>query len=70
MQKIQVNDNLEETMKSFLDFQDETYSVAWLDCMAKGKSFGRSILISGEHAKKDQLKLGEVIYPKRKRNKL
>ncbi len=69
MQKIQVNNNLEETMKSFLDFQDETYSVAWLDCMAKGKSFGRSILISGEHAKKDQLKLGEVIYPKRKRNK-
>src|SRR6478735_2160344 len=58
--------NLEELIRMFDEYKDYTYSVAWIDCLQKGKDFGRSILILGEHAlisdldetkKKDPLKL-------------
>jgi decaprenylphospho-beta-D-ribofuranose 2-oxidase len=32
-----------------------TYSVAWIDCLAKGASLGRSLIFLGEHAASDQL---------------
>jgi hypothetical protein len=35
----------------FEKYKQYTYSVAWIDCLKKGKDFGRSILILGEHAK-------------------
>src|SRR6478735_3778797 len=47
--------NLEELIRMFEEYKDYTYSVAWIDCLQKGKNFGRSILILGEHATKDQL---------------
>lgn len=47
--------NLEEVIQLFEDYKDYTYSVAWIDCLKKGKSFGRSILILGEHAKIEDL---------------
>ncbi len=47
--------NLEEVIKLFDDYKDYTYSVAWIDCLKKGDKFGRSILILGEHAKKEDL---------------
>lgn len=43
--------NLEEVIRFFDEFKNYTYSVAWIDCLKKGTSFGRSILILGEHAK-------------------
>lgn len=58
--------NLEEVIRLFDEYAHYTYSVAWIDCLKKGKNFGRSILILGEHAttsdlpekfKKDPLKL-------------
>jgi hypothetical protein len=43
-------DNLEELLQLFQKYSHYTYSVAWIDCLQKGKNFGRSILILGEHA--------------------
>src|SRR6185436_7711560 len=47
--------NLEEVIELFEKYKHYTYSVAWIDCLKKGRSFGRSILILGEHAKVDEL---------------
>jgi decaprenylphospho-beta-D-ribofuranose 2-oxidase len=47
--------NLDEIISLFEKFKDYTYSMAWIDCLKKGKDFGRSILIVGEHAKSEDL---------------
>jgi decaprenylphospho-beta-D-ribofuranose 2-oxidase len=47
--------NLEEILRLFDEYKHYTYSVAWIDCLKKGKHFGRSILILGEHATKEDL---------------
>jgi decaprenylphospho-beta-D-ribofuranose 2-oxidase len=47
--------NLEEVIQLFEDYKHYTYSVAWIDCLKKGKHFGRSILMLGEHAKFEDL---------------
>jgi decaprenylphospho-beta-D-ribofuranose 2-oxidase len=48
--------NLEELLELFETYKDYTYSVAWIDCLKKGESFGRSILMLGEHAVISDLK--------------
>jgi decaprenylphospho-beta-D-ribofuranose 2-oxidase len=35
--------------------QDHRYSVAWIDCLARGRALGRSILELGEHAARHDL---------------
>lgn len=47
--------NLEEVVRLFDEYKHYTYSMAWIDCLQKGDSFGRSILIVGEHATKAEL---------------
>jgi FAD/FMN-containing dehydrogenase len=47
--------NLDEIMDGFEASDDWTYSVAWIDCLAKGDALGRSILMRGEHAKPTEL---------------
>ncbi|SKA43887.1 FAD/FMN-containing dehydrogenase [Chitinophaga eiseniae] len=47
--------NLEEVIRLFDEYKHYTYSMAWIDCLQKGDSFGRSILIVGEHATKADL---------------
>lgn len=47
--------NLEEILELFEKYKHYTYSMAWIDCLKKGKDFGRSILIIGEHAKVEDL---------------
>ena len=42
--------NLSSALRAFEDYHDSTYSVAWIDCLAKGKNLGRSLLMLGEHA--------------------
>lgn len=34
---------------------DHRYSVAWIDCLARGRSLGRAVLMRGEHARRDDL---------------
>ncbi|PWT75987.1 MAG: FAD-linked oxidase [Bacteroidetes bacterium] len=43
-------ENLEEIIRLFEEYNHYTYSVAWIDCLKKGRNFGRSILMLGEHA--------------------
>ena len=43
-------ENLQELIDLFDEYNKYTYSVAWIDCLKKGKHFGRSILMLGEHA--------------------
>jgi FAD/FMN-containing dehydrogenase len=47
--------NLEDLIRLFDEYTHYTYSMAWIDCLQKGDSFGRSILIVGEHATEEEL---------------
>jgi decaprenylphospho-beta-D-ribofuranose 2-oxidase len=55
--------NLEEIIELFEKYKDATYSVAWIDCLKKGKGFGRSILILGEHATIEDLPAAKKANP-------
>lgn len=43
-------ENLDEIFRLFDESESWTYTVAWIDCLQKGKNIGRSILMRGEHA--------------------
>jgi FAD/FMN-containing dehydrogenase len=61
--------NLDEMLQAIDESNEEyTYSVAWIDPMAKGKALGRGVLTAGNHAviddlpeslKSDPLKIGK-----------
>jgi decaprenylphospho-beta-D-ribofuranose 2-oxidase len=42
--------NLEQSLQLFGQYADASYSIAWIDCLAKGKNMGRALFIAGEHA--------------------
>jgi len=48
-------ENLDEIFRLFEESENWTYTVAWIDCLQKGKNIGRSILLRGEHALKAEL---------------
>ena len=50
--------NLAEAMDLFERSGGWTYSVAWIDCLARGGSLGRSLVYLGEHARREDLKRG------------
>lgn len=41
---------LEKVLELFERYADSPYSVAWIDCLAKGKNKRRSLFVLGEHA--------------------
>jgi decaprenylphospho-beta-D-ribofuranose 2-oxidase len=48
--------DVDECMAAMIDGDDAyRYSVAWIDCLAQGRSLGRSILERGNHARIDEL---------------
>lgn len=49
--------SLNEILTLFEEHSNDTYSVAWIDCLKGGKSFGRSLLMTGEHYNPEE---GEV----------
>lgn len=55
--------NIYEAMDVFEASEDWTYSVGWIDCIAKGDSLGRSIIMRGEHAKLGELSSGTIRSP-------
>ncbi len=54
-QNLIIAKNLNEILEAFSQSEDATYSVAWIDCLAKGKNTGRSVLMLGEHATADDI---------------
>jgi FAD/FMN-containing dehydrogenase len=40
--------NLKETFEAFEEYQDQPYSVAWIDCLAKDDEIGKCLLMVGD----------------------
>lgn len=47
--------DLDAVMTAFEDSSPWTYSVAWIDCLARGRDLGRSLLYRAEHAQPQEL---------------
>lgn len=48
-------DGLAQAVAAIEETLDWTYSVAWIDCLASGGKLGRSLLMLGEHATREEL---------------
>lgn len=64
--------NVDELYGLFEESKHFTYSVAWIDCLAKGSKLGKGILLNGEHALKSDLvkekhKAAPLILPKKRK---
>lgn len=49
--------NLEDIFWLFDELVELPYSVAWIDCLAKGKNLGRSLLMVGDHTETGKLRV-------------
>lgn len=54
-QKTIMAPNLAAIIDAIESHEHWTYSVAWIDCLAKGEDLGRSLLFLGEHARFEDL---------------
>ncbi|MEO0362576.1 MAG: FAD-binding oxidoreductase [Pseudomonadota bacterium] len=54
-QRTVVAPDLDAAVEAFEANMDATYSVAWIDCLARGAARGRSLVHIGEHARVDEL---------------
>jgi FAD/FMN-containing dehydrogenase len=50
--------NLDAALEAFDEYAGTTYSVAWIDLLAKGDGLGRSLVMVGEHADDGDLSVG------------
>lgn len=54
-QQTKVAANLDEAIEIFETNPDPLYSVAWIDCLAKGDKLGRSLITFGDHVERAEL---------------
>jgi decaprenylphospho-beta-D-ribofuranose 2-oxidase len=52
-QETKVANDLDSAIAELESSASATYSVAWIDCLARGASLGRSLIYSAEHATRD-----------------
>ena len=57
--------NLTAAIAALEASESATYSVAWIDCIARGKAMGRSLVYTGEHAALSDLPAGTPVLPPR-----
>jgi FAD/FMN-containing dehydrogenase len=55
--------DLDAAMRALEASDEATYSVAWIDCVARGRDLGRSLIYLGEHAGRDELADGTDVFP-------
>ncbi|MDA9430313.1 FAD-binding oxidoreductase [Bradyrhizobium sp. CCBAU 51627] len=55
--------DLDAAMRALEAGNSATYSVAWIDCVARGSELGRSLIYLGEHARADELAQGADRFP-------
>ena len=67
-QRTIVAEDLSAAIAALENSDSATYSVAWIDCLAKGARLGRSLIFLGEHASYAELdeKQAENLFPLRK----
>ena len=52
--------HLDEALSHLEDSQSTTYSVAWIDCLARGAALGRSLIYLAEHATRRDISGADV----------
>jgi decaprenylphospho-beta-D-ribofuranose 2-oxidase len=65
--------DLDGAMAALRETADATYSVAWIDCLARGAALGRSLVYAAEHATRDDiaaLRPGAEPFPAPRRGRL
>ena len=62
--------DLDAAMRALEASNEATYSVAWIDCVARGRDLGRSLIYLGEHAEKSELAEGADSFPVGKKSRL
>jgi FAD/FMN-containing dehydrogenase len=55
--------DLAETYEHFHKQAHQTYSVAWIDCLTRGRNMGRSLLMVGDHSKNAPSNTTEPLVP-------
>lgn len=55
--------DLDAAMRALEMSDSATYSVAWIDCAARGRDLGRSLIYLGEQAARDELPAGAAAFP-------
>jgi FAD/FMN-containing dehydrogenase len=62
--------DLDAAMRALEAGNEATYSVAWIDCVARGRDLGRSLIYLGEHASSEDLAQGAGAFPAEKNSRL